>query len=179
MLSPARSWNPIRLLSKRVSTASRCSGRRDPPLSSILALLCPSLHFLLTPPVVNSRQQSCTDSQGFLLRHSTQENLRTTSSHSRPSVRLSLSSLSQTSTSSTFHHQQHPFCGHASSTRSLSIRPFLLSRTAAASFRGPLDPSCSIYSWPRLALQAAASLTYRPSPHRLALSSSSSSKPLS
>jgi len=39
---------------------------------------------------MNSRQQSCTDSQGFLLRHSTQENLRTTSSHSRPSAFPSL-----------------------------------------------------------------------------------------
>ena len=113
---------------------------------------------------MNSRQQSCTDSQGFLLRHSTQENLPQDNLISLQTVRLSLSSLSQTSTSSTFHHQQHPFCGHASSTRSLSIRPFLLSRTAAARFRGPLDPSCSIYSSPRLALQAAASLTYRPSP---------------
>lgn len=97
----------------------------------------------------------------------------------RPSL-LSLP-LSQTSTSSTFHHQLHPLLWPRIPLRvvNLSARPFLvlpystlfsLPRTAIASFRDPLVP---LYSWPRLALQAAASLTFHHPPRPLALSSSS------
>ncbi|KAH7397928.1 hypothetical protein BKA64DRAFT_53419 [Cadophora sp. MPI-SDFR-AT-0126] len=159
----------ICVLNWRVSTFNRCQEKLR-----IQRLYQPSKDHITSHHLKKTRQtnravSNCSSHaqtrKAFCLgipRPARESNLRTTtSSHSR---RPFLSFLPQISTSSTFHHQQLPFCGHASSTRSLSIRPSCSPGLPAASFRGPPDRLCSIYSWPRLALQAAASLTFRHPP---------------